>query len=295
MDITDFLVTKAEMVNQALVNYLPSKDAKPKTLNEAMHYSVLAGGKRLRPILTLTVANSLFNIEEKKVLPAAVAIEFVHNYSLIHDDLPCMDDDDYRRGRLTNHKVFGDAIAVLAGDALLTYAFDLLTELEEDFTPSQVIQVIKEVSQGAGYQGMVGGQVADIIAEGKEIGTKDLEYIHNHKTGALLKASVRSGAILGGASGKELTALTTYATNIGLSFQIVDDILDVVGDEEKLGKDIGSDIGRDKATFPSLYGLERSKKLVKENINEAKEVLQIFGDKAKPLFELADYIIARDY
>ncbi|SJZ85508.1 polyprenyl synthetase family protein [Selenihalanaerobacter shriftii] len=295
MDINDFIISKADIINEALTIYLPAKEEKPKALHQAMGYSVLAGGKRLRPVLTLMVANLLFKKKEEEVLPAAIAIELIHNYSLIHDDLPCMDDDDYRRGKLTNHKVFGEGIAVLAGDALLTYAFELITQLEGDFTPKQVIKVTKEVAKGAGHQGMIGGQGADIVAEGETVSEDELEYIHNHKTGALLKTAVRVGAILGGANNEELTALTTYAHNIGLSFQIIDDILDIVGDEEKLGKDVGSDIDRDKATFPAIYGLEESKRMAKDKIQEAKKILSIFGDDAEPLIELADYIVDREY
>ncbi|MCK8825442.1 polyprenyl synthetase family protein [Fuchsiella alkaliacetigena] len=295
MNIKEFISQKAEVINEALSDYLPAKNEKPKTLSQAMRYSVLAGGKRLRPVLTLTVATELFAKQEETVLPAAVALEMVHNYSLIHDDLPCMDDDNYRRGKLTNHKVFGDAIAVLAGDALLTYAFELLTQLKGDFTAEQVVEVNRELAQGAGWQGMVGGQVADIIAQGNSVSSEELEYIHSHKTGALLKAAVRIGGILGEADAEELAALTVYAQNIGLSFQIVDDILDIVGDEEKLGKDIGSDLDQEKATFPEVYGLEESKSMAREKIATAKEALSIFGEPAQPLLALADYIVARDY
>lgn len=295
MEIEDFLAAKADIVDQALDDYLPTEDEKPARLHEAMRYSTLIGGKRLRPVLTLTVAKFLFGVEEKKVMPAAVAIELIHNYSLIHDDLPCMDDDDYRRGELTNHKVFGDAIAVLSGDALLTYAFELLTKLNGEFTGEDIVKVSREMSQSAGCQGMVGGQIADILAEGKDIEKKDLEFIHKYKTGALLRAAVRTGAILGGANKEELAVLTTYAENIGLSFQIIDDILDVVGDEQKLGKEVGSDEGQDKVTFPKVYGLEESRNMAQKKIQTAKEAIKIFGEDARPLVQLADYIIARDY
>ncbi|MBM7622767.1 polyprenyl synthetase family protein [Sporohalobacter salinus] len=298
MEIKDFLATKAKTIDQALDDYLPSEDKKPSRLHESMRYSTLIGGKRLRPVLTLTVAHYLFGVEEKKVMPAAIAIELIHNYSLIHDDLPCMDDDDYRRGELTNHKVFGDAISVLSGDALLTYAFELLTELDGDFAGEDIVRVSREISQSAGCQGMVGGQVVDILAEGaerKKDKKTDLEFIHRHKTGALLQASVRTGAILGGANKEELTALTIYAENIGLSFQIIDDILDVVGDEEKLGKEVGSDEGKNKVTFPSVYGLEESRDMAQKKIQSAKEAIGIFGKDAKLLVKLADYIIDRNY
>lgn len=295
MEINDFLAAKAEAVNTALDEYLPAEDKKPTKLHESMRYSTLMGGKRLRPVLTLTVANSLFGVEEERIMPAAAAVELVHNYSLIHDDLPCMDDDDYRRGKLANHKVFGDAVAVLSGDALLTYAFELLTELDGDFTADRILQVSKELSRSAGSRGMVGGQVADIMAEGKDMGEIDLEFIHRYKTGALLQAAVRTGAILGGADKEELTALTIYAENIGLSFQIIDDILDIVGDEEKLGKEVGSDEGKDKVTFPSVYGLEESREMAYKKIQAAKEAIGSFGEDAELLVQLADYIIERDY
>ncbi|ADL13239.1 polyprenyl synthetase family protein [Acetohalobium arabaticum] len=295
MEINDFLVAKAEAVNKALDDYLPAEDKKPAKLHQSMRYSTLMGGKRLRPVLTLIVANSLFGVEEERIMPAAAAVELVHNYSLIHDDLPCMDDDDYRRGELANHKVFGDAIAVLSGDALLTYAFELLTKLEGDFTAEQILKVSKEVAQGAGFRGMVGGQAADMLAEGKAVEDIDLEFIHRYKTGALLQAAVRTGAILGGADKEELAALTIYAENIGLSFQIIDDILDIVGDEEKLGKEVGSDEGQDKATFPSVYGLEESRAMAQKKVQAAKEAIERFEEDAELLIQLADYIIERDY
>ncbi|MCK8817524.1 polyprenyl synthetase family protein [Natroniella sulfidigena] len=291
MNIKEFISTKGELINEALDRYLPEE--KPEELHQAMRYSVLAGGKRLRPILTL-VAAQLVGEDEEKVLPAACALELVHNYSLIHDDLPCMDDDEIRRGKPTNHMVFGEGMAVLAGDALLTYAFELLAKID-DLPAERVLLATSKLAEAAGKQGMVGGQVADILAEGKEIDKEELEYIHTHKTGALLEAAVSMGAILAGASKKELTALQEYAQGIGLAFQIVDDILDIEGDAEKIGKDVGSDLERDKATFPAVYGLERSKEMAAKNCYQAKKAISIFGDQAEVLSELADYIIEREY
>ncbi len=293
MDIKSFIQQKGTLINEALEQYLSKEEMIPTELHESMRYSVLAGGKRLRPILLLEAAR-LTGAKEADVLPAACALELIHNYSLIHDDLPCMDDDDLRRGKPTNHKVFGQAVAVLAGDALLTYAFELITKLE-DISAQKIVTAIRELAQSSGDQGMVGGQVADIIAEGQTIDAEELEYIHTHKTGALLRVAVRIGAILGGASAEEITALTSYAEEIGLGFQIVDDILDIEGNAEKLGKDIGSDLDRDKVTFPAIYGLDKSKEMAQRTCKKAKEALSIFGEEAKALKDLADYIINRDY
>lgn len=293
MKIKEFLEAKRQLIDQALDDYLPEEDDKPTKLHQAMRYSVLAGGKRLRPILTL-VAAKLVGESEDKVLPAACAIELVHNYSLIHDDLPCMDDDDYRRGQLTNHQVFGTGLAVLAGDALLTLAFEMMAQLEH-LPDDRVLQATNELAVAAGNQGMVGGQVADIEAETKEISKQELDYIHRHKTGALLKSAVRIGGVLAGANQEELTAFSTYAQNLGLAFQIVDDILDIEGDVATLGKDVGSDLDREKATFPALYGLEEAKKRAQELCQEAKEAVRIFGPEAETLLSLADYITDRDH
>ncbi|MBM7555241.1 polyprenyl synthetase family protein [Halanaerobacter jeridensis] len=294
MAIKTFISKKNKIINQALDNYLPAADLKPSKLHQSMRYSVLAGGKRLRPILTLVAAKLVGDLAEEDVLPAACAVELVHNYSLIHDDLPSMDDDDIRRGQPSNHNKFSPALAILAGDALLTLAFELLSDIKA-VDAKKINMITKELAEGAGHQGMVGGQVVDIESEGKEIDSQELDYIHRHKTGALLKTSVRIGALMGGAKSEELTALTTYAEKIGLAFQIVDDILDVEGSSEKLGKAVGSDSNKDKATFPAIYGLSESKELAAETVEEAKEALDIFTDEANILKELADYIIQRDY
>ena len=294
MSIKDYLEEKAELINQELKDILPTEDEKPAKLHKAMRYSLLAGGKRLRPALTITTADLIAGKGEE-VLPAACAIELIHTYSLIHDDLPSMDDDEIRRGKPTNHLVFGDGIAILAGDALLTYAFEIMSGLE-GFKKGHILKASNELAVASGNQGMVGGQVADILAEGRAITKEELDYIHRHKTGALLKASVKIGAILAGANQAEIKALTEYAEEIGLAFQIVDDILDIEGDSEKLGKDAGSDLARDKATFPALYGLEEAKKLAKQKQEKAKQALDMFSnDKSDLLAELADYIVERSY
>lgn len=294
MEIKQVIAEKADVINQALADYLPPKeDDQAAQLQQSMHYSVLAGGKRLRPILTLTAAE-LVGGKEEEVLPAACAVELIHNYSLIHDDLPCMDDDDLRRGQPANHKQFGTGMAVLAGDALLTLGFEIMADL--DYLPAErVLQATQELAEAAGNEGMIGGQVADIEAENREISKEELNYIHQHKTGALLKASVRLGAILAGAEQEELAALTTYAEKLGFSFQIVDDVLDIEGDQEKLGKNVGSDQNQDKTTFPALYGLEESKKMAADLCREAKEALAIFGEESELLKELADYVVEREY
>jgi geranylgeranyl diphosphate synthase type II len=227
-------------------------------------------------------------------LDAACALECIHTYSLIHDDLPGMDNDDYRRGKLTNHKVFGEGMAILAGDALLTYAFEILANMATAENSLQMIQIIQEAAKASGEAGMIGGQVVDILSEQKEPSLELLQYIHSHKTGALIAASVRIGAILGGANEEQLEALTIYAHQLGLAFQITDDILDVVGDAEKIGKPVGSDEKNQKATYPLLFGLEQSKVMAKEAVDTAIHALAPFGDGADMLKQLALYLLSRE-
>jgi geranylgeranyl diphosphate synthase type II len=248
-----------------------------------MRYSVFAGGKRLRPILAIT-SFEMVNGKGRSILPAACALEFIHTYSLIHDDLPCMDDDDLRRGKPTLHKVFGEGMAVLAGDALHALAFEVLLKTKNDM-------VIGEVVKSIGTEGMIGGQVADLEAEGKKVSPSEVTYIHSHKTGALIKTSIRIGAILGGADRKKLNALSRYGEKIGLAFQITDDILDVEGKEEVIGKKTHAD--EEKATYPKILGLERSKKIAGELVESAKKDLKIFNKKKIILEKLADYINSR--
>ena len=290
-DLARYLADVRREVDAALDRYLPPKDAPPATVHEAMRYSVFAGGKRLRPILVIAGADAVRGRMEEggtlhRVLPTACALELIHTYSLIHDDLPAMDDDDYRRGRLTNHKVFGEAIAILAGDALLTLAFGLLAEHAS-------LDVVREVAAAAGTFGMIGGQVIDIQSEGKSVDAETLEYIHRHKTAALIRASLVSGAMLSGASAPALKAIREAGTHLGLAFQIVDDILDVEGSLEELGKTAGSDRRKKKATYPEQFGLEASRLKAKSLIEDAKAALQPLGPPAEPIRALADFIFQR--
>ncbi|MDR1702893.1 MAG: polyprenyl synthetase family protein [Sporomusaceae bacterium] len=263
----------------------------PPVIFEAMRYSLLAGGKRVRPLMLLAAAEAVGG-QAVDCLPAACALEMIHAYSLIHDDLPAMDNDDYRRGKLTNHKVYGEGMAVLAGDALLTAAFEIILR-QKNTRPEILLLVIKEIAQAAGAQGMVGGQAADLIAEGKKISAPELKYIHQAKTGALFKAALRAGALLGGAGAEELAALTKYAECFGLAFQITDDILDVTGDETKLGKPTGSDERNQKATYVTLYSLAGAKDMAAKAVDEAQSHLAVFGAKAWVLRELAQYLLTR--
>ncbi len=258
-----------------------------------MRYSLLAGGKRLRPILCLA-ACELTGGDSEKALPTSVAIEMIHTMSLIHDDLPAMDNDDLRRGRPTNHKVYGDAIAILAGDALLTRAFEMVSLRTKGVPAESLLKVVGELSLVSGAPGLVGGQVEDLECEGKNVDLDTLEFIHIHKTGALLKASVICGAIIGGADNDLLDALRIYAKSIGLAFQIIDDILDVTASSEVLGKTAGKDLIADKTTYPKLLGLDQSRKRAKELITTAKDVLNPWRRNSLPLLSLADYIISRD-
>ncbi len=285
MDFGKYIKRKREIVNQALDRCLPDENKEPKSLHQAMRYSVFAGGKRLRPILAIASFEAVGG-KGKAILPVACAIEMIHTYSLIHDDLPCMDDDDLRRGKPTLHKVYGDGMAVLAGDALHALAFELLVQAKNP-------QVVYEVAKAIGTEGMIGGQVKDLEAEGKKVSLKQVEYIHTHKTGKLLRASVRAGAILGGADKATLSALSSYGEKFGLAFQIVDDILDVVGKEEVIGKKKGSDKANSKATYPEVIGLEESKILAKDLLTQAKSKLKVLKDKSWVFEMLADYVYER--
>lgn len=294
MDLKQYLAERCKIVDEALERYLPPEDELPTSIHKAMRYSIFAGGKRVRPILMIAASDAVGGSVDN-VLPAACAMEMIHTYSLIHDDLPAMDDDDFRRGRPTNHKVFGEAVAILAGDALLTEAFILLsTNRHSNASPQAVLAVINEIARAAGSRGMVGGQVVDMESEGKkDIDLPLVQYIHTHKTGALIKASVKAGGILGGADERSLSALNRYGEAIGLAFQIADDILDIVGTTEEIGKDAGSDQARGKATYPSVIGLSDSKRRAAELLDLALEELAIFDEKADPLREIAKYVIAR--
>lgn len=294
MDITAYLQRKKDLVDQFLDKAVPPKDAYPPRLHEAIRYSLFAGGKRIRPIVAMAAFGAAGG-RSRAILPIAAALELIHTYSLIHDDLPSMDNDDFRRGRPTSHKVFGDAMAILTGDALLTLAFHLMTD--ERFLagvpPQRLVRVVHEVSTGAGDMGMVGGQALDIEAEGRKIDSTVLESIHTRKTGALIRASVRAGAILGGATAGQLTALTSYGEKIGLAFQIADDILDVEGTREEMGKDVKSDASKGKPTYPALLGLEAAKRKAAAVAHEAIASVKGMGRRADPLRALALYIVER--
>jgi len=258
----------------------------PERLVDAVRYSLFAGGKRLRPALALGAAE-LVGGDDTPALPAACALEMIHTYSLIHDDLPAMDDDDLRRGRATSHKVFGEGTAILAGDALLTMAFDVAAQAKQ-------VGVIHEIAQAAGVAGMVGGQQIDLESEGKGLGLEALRHLHAYKTGALIRVSLRVGAILGGADAVQLNALTAYGEHLGLAFQIADDVLDVAGSEEALGKPVGSDAAKDKSTYPALVGLERARALGREAAASAVGALAPFGEEAAVFRALARYVVDRE-
>ncbi|PTX53932.1 geranylgeranyl diphosphate synthase type II [Melghirimyces profundicolus] len=294
-EIEQYLKEKAVIVEERLRSYVNNPEI-PDRLRESMAYSLLAGGKRLRPILVLAVAEALGGSEEK-ALPFACAVEMIHTYSLIHDDLPSMDNDDFRRGIPTNHKVYGEAMAILAGDALLTKAFGVLAEgaLNADLSRETALGLIRECAVRAGAEGMVGGQVKDLQGEGRSVTLEELQEIHRSKTGDLITLSVRLGSLVSGASEDKLQALTGYAERLGLAFQIQDDVLDVVGDREKLGKPIGSDEQKEKSTYPALMGLEDSKKWVRKLVDEAKSlVLSLEGVRPNRLLAIADYLTYRE-
>jgi geranylgeranyl diphosphate synthase type II len=287
------LSAKAEVINQALDRYLPDADSQPALIHRAMRYSIFAGGKRLRGVLALAAAEVLGQSPEP-LLPAAAALEMIHTYSLIHDDLPAMDDDDLRRGKPTCHKVFGEAIAILAGDALLTLAFGTLGRLQPaGFAAEPVMRVVAEVAAAAGTDGLIGGQVVDLESEGQAIDPDQLAYIHLHKTASLFRAALRTGGILAGAGARDLQALTGYGTSFGLAFQITDDILDLTGDETLLGKPLQSDLANQKATYPSMYGLEQSRRLAEAQVNKALHSVACLGDAAAFLIGAARYLLNR--
>ena len=287
----DLWKRRAKLIEENLIAELKQTPILDEKLFSAMEYSLMSGGKRLRPILLMAAADSVGGNGEK-FLSVASAIEMIHTYSLIHDDLPAMDDDDYRRGKLTNHKVFGEAAAILAGDALLTLAFEVMTR-QKNVEPKILFEVVKEMSVAAGASGMVGGQMIDLESEGKKINLDTLKKMHLGKTGALFKAAIRSGAILAGTSEKKLSALTDYAENFGLAFQITDDILDVIGDEKNLGKPVGSDEKNHKSTYVTLTSLDEAEILAKKSVADAVDALKNFGDEADFLRELVKFLIER--
>lgn len=295
MDLNVYLKEQCARIDAALDRFLPRETELPHSVHKAMRYSIFAGGKRVRPILMMA-ACQVVGGETERAIPAACAMEMIHAYSLIHDDLPAMDNDDFRRGNPTNHKVFGEAIAILAGDALLTEAFKLASDrrFAVGCEPSGLLAVIHEIASCAGSYGMVGGQVIDMESEGRQdIDLATVQYIHTHKTGALIKASVVAGALLGGAAGPQLAAITRYGEAAGLAFQIADDILDIEGTTEEIGKDAGSDEARGKATYPAVMGLAAAKKEAQAMMDEALRALEIFGAEADTLRDIARYIVQR--
>jgi len=293
--IEEYLKNKKSLVDKALEDCIPEPAGLAREVIEAMRYSLFAGGKRIRPILCIAGAEAVGG-SAHDVLGIACALELIHSYSLIHDDLPAMDDDDFRRGKPTNHKVFGEAVAILAGDGLLTLAFNLMARfgLEKPAEQDAILRVIDLIASAAGCKGMVGGQVLDIRYEGKNPDPTVVEYIHRHKTGALIAASVTSGTILACGSEEEIRSANRYGQEIGLAFQIADDILNVEGNEEILGKGTGGDRERGKITYPLVYGISESKHIQDQLIDQAIEFLDTFDDRADPLREIARYIIRRN-
>jgi len=293
MTLPDYIAARQKAVDAALNRWVPPESANPPTIHRAMRYSLFAGGKRIRPLLAIAAAEAV-SPAPAGIESAACALELIHAYSLIHDDLPALDNDDLRRGRPTCHKVFGDAMAILAGDALLTLAFEVLSKLD-NVDACRRVELIRELSTAAGtVGGMIGGQVNDIEGEGQVPTAPLLESIHRAKTGALLRASVRTGAIYAGADPGQLAALTGFGQHVGLAFQIVDDVLDVEQPSEALGKTAGKDAAQKKITFPAVYGIERSREMAERERLEAHRALQSFDDRAERLRDLADLIVRRN-
>ena len=291
-DLQAYLTRCNQLVNRALDRCLPPENDRPATIHKAMRYSLFAGGKRMRPALCLA-ASAACGGREEVALPLACAVELIHTYSLIHDDLPAMDDDDYRRGKPTNHKVFGEGIAILAGDALLTQAFEVAAQWKETRRYS-VRQVVLELARAAGSLELIAGQVADLEGEGRKPSARELQYIHEHKTSALLSCSVRLGGMSANCAPTQLRALTDFGYNVGLAFQIIDDILDVTQTTDQLGKTAGKDAAAEKATYPSIVGLKKSRQIAKRLTNRAFDALQIFRGKAQALEGLATFLLHRD-
>jgi geranylgeranyl diphosphate synthase type II len=297
-DLTSYWQERADWIDVQLEKMLPQDDSYPPTIHAAMRYSVLAGGKRLRPILTLAAAEAVGETDVKRLLPVAGAIECIHTYSLIHDDLPAMDNDDWRRGKATNHKVFGEAVAILAGDALLTFAFEALAQYLRVYPSQRSLQVIAELAQASGSTGMVGGQTADVLwekGEWRAPSEEAVDYIHYHKTAKLIIASVRTGALLAGASARHLDQLTRYAARLGLAFQITDDLLDIFGEEARLGKQVQKDAQRGKLTYPSVHGVVASQQKTMELLEQARQELIGMGSAAEPLRAIAMDLAQRDH
>ncbi len=289
-----YLERRRKLVEQALARAVPAVSVRPGTIHKAMRYSLLAGGKRLRPILALAAAEACGAKDPTGVLPAACAVELIHTYSLIHDDLPCMDDDDLRRGRPTSHKVFGEGVAVLAGDALLTRAFGLIAGIK----PAKrypLSLLLEETADAAGSLQLIAGQVADLEAERKRLTIREVRFIHERKTAAMIVLPIRLGAMVANATPAELKALTEFGQALGLAFQILDDILDVTATSEQLGKSAGKDLKASKATYPAVIGLEASRKEAARLTKKAHDALRIFGTKSSRLAQMAEYLLGRDF
>jgi len=294
-DLENYLLSKKGPIEEALKASIVSKEPQTEKICASMLYSLMAGGKRIRPVLCLAAAE-MFGGTHEQAMPAAVSLEMIHTMSLIHDDLPSMDNDDLRRGKPTNHVVFGEDVAILAGDALLSDSFKHVAENTKNVDPERVLDVVIRLGKSVGPKGLAGGQVMDLECEGKsaeEVTLEDLRWIHTHKTATLLQVAVASGAILGGATSEEVEACETFALNIGLAFQVADDILDVTASTEDLGKTAGKDEDTDKTTYPKLLGLDGAKTEAKRLVEEAKASLEPFGERAAPLQAIADYIIDR--
>jgi len=293
VDLTVYLKSRQRLIDRALDRFLPKETAAPPTIHTAMRYSLFAGGKRLRPILCLAAAEGCGG-RATAALPLACAMECIHTYSLVHDDLPSMDNDDFRRGRATCHRVFGDGIAVLAGDALLTIAFEIAARARPTRRYSMA-EILREIAVAAGSRKLIAGQVADLEAEGKTVSHDELRYIHENKTSAMITTSIRLGAMSANADAKKLRALTKFGHSLGLAFQIIDDILDVTQTSEKLGKSAGKDVTAQKATYPAVIGLDASRAEARRLTKNAQGALKIFDREAEPLRELANYLLAREY
>lgn len=292
MDFYKEFEEKIIEVNKSLEKFIEEKDNPQATIYKAMNYSLHAGGKRIRPVILISVAE-LLGASRENVMPFACAIEMIHTYSLIHDDLPCMDNDDLRRGKPTNHKVYGDALAVLAGDALLNKAFEVILK-NSQVSPNMTLVALREIADASGTEGMIGGQVIDIESENKQIDAVTLMTLHLHKTAALIMASAKVGALLGGGSREDLINFEEFARYLGIAFQIKDDILDVCGEVEKLGKKTGVDDEKNKSTFVRIYGLEQSEKLLSDYTQKAIDSLSSYGEKSEFLSELAKFLLNRE-
>jgi geranylgeranyl diphosphate synthase, type II len=294
VNIKTYLASRQKLIERALDRYLPKANTKPATLHRAMRYSLFAGGKRLRPILCLAAAEACRG-KIGNALPLGCAMECIHTYSLVHDDLPSMDDDDFRRGRPTCHKIFGDGIAILAGDALLTIAFEIVSDAKPTSRYDTSI-LLREIAVAAGSQKLIAGQVADLEAEGKNVKRDQLQFIHENKTAAILKSSVRLGAMSANADARKLSAITRFGQRLGLAFQIIDDILDVTQTSEILGKSAGKDVAAKKATYPAVIGLEKSRTEARRLTRQAHNALSVFRTRdAEPLHALANYLLEREY